>query len=175
MNQTYMKLNDRVLRPKFDPDKIDRKNREFVRVVDSYINWNQESRSTTNILTEYEADIISCLKEHDLDGYHLAEHLKNSVWLDPDAELVDILDSIDSIKRSVVNKMYKQWVLENFLVIPNEVLNTSVNYTHHKKGARGYIVSIYSETYSVLISETLTVKRGVLVNFEDVDSSRVES
>ena len=37
--QTYMKLQDKVNRPKFSRENINRENKQFKRVVDQYEQW----------------------------------------------------------------------------------------------------------------------------------------
>jgi len=96
--QTYMKLGDKVNRPKFDAKKIDVNHPRFKRLVDEYVRWYQDIDYTFDKRERYEEDILSCLEEWNLDGYDLAEHLKNKVWVEPDADLVDILDDALYVK-----------------------------------------------------------------------------
>ena len=81
--QTYMKLNDKVKRPVFNPDKIDTKNTTFTKLVNSYIKWFGEVIDADDRET-YEKDILTLFKEHDLDGYHLAQVLEKTVYLEPE-------------------------------------------------------------------------------------------
>jgi hypothetical protein len=73
----------------------------------------------------YENDIIDCIFEFDLDRYKLAEFLKYKVYIEPDSNLVDILDGVSTIKDSISTEILSQWVKENFLEIPNDFKTNS--------------------------------------------------
>jgi hypothetical protein len=167
--QTYMKLQDKINRPKFDVNKINVEHPRFKSLVDEYVRWNQDTDYTSCDRTEYENDIRGCLDEFDLDGYHLAEHLKNKVWVEPDADLVDILDDATFVKSALEKEMLTQWVKENFLTIPDDVVGKKVN---AKQGLRKYenyyITGIRAETYQVTVSDNSKKIGGWIVGFEDV-------
>ena len=140
--QTYMNLKDAVKRPVLSEKTVNRSNKAFVRMVDSYQKWN-ESISADEPRETYEDDIFNCLFEYDLDGYNLAEYLKSKVNLAfCDAELVDILDDMIYVKKSLEDEMLKQWVKENFLTIPDDVIGKKVN---AKQG--GWIVGFENVTF----------------------------
>lgn len=165
VEQTYMKLQDKVKRPTLSKEKVNRDNKEFKRLVDQYQQWcqNDESRETL------EEDIIKCLFEYDDDGYHLAEFLKEEVYIEPDSELVDILDNVSFAKDSLTKELIRQWTKENFLDIPSDVVGKKVNANQNlKKYENYYINSIYPETYQVTISEKFDKKGGWVINFENV-------
>ena len=93
--QIYMKLQDKVNRPKLTKEKVNRDNKAFKRVVDQYERWcvdggGYETRET------YEDDIIKCLFESDHDGYHLAEFLKEEVYIEPISTPFQISRSLNS-------------------------------------------------------------------------------
>ena len=166
--QTYMKLQDKVNRPKFSRENINRENKHFKRVVDQYEQWCQggggyETRET------YEQDIIDCLFESDTDGYALATFLKEKVYIEPDSELVDILDGVSTIKDSLSKEIIGQWTKENFLEIPSDVIGKKVNAKHrYKKYENHYITGIKPETYEVTISDDINKKGGWVIRYEDV-------
>lgn len=168
VEQTYMKLQDKVNRPKLSKEKVNRDNKDFKRVVDQYQRWcknggGYETRET------YENDIIKCLFEYDHDGYKLAEFLKEECYIEPDSELVDILDEVSTIVHSLTNEIIGQWTNENFLEIPSDVIGKKVNAKQNlKKYENYYINSIYPETYQVTISEKFDKKGGWVINFENV-------
>ncbi len=165
VEQTYMKLQDKVKRPTLSKEKVNRDNKQFKHIVDQYQRWcqNGENRETL------EEDIIDCLFEYDHDGYHLAEFLKEKVYLEPDSELVDILDQMYYVKDSLTNEIIGQWTKENFLEIPSNVIGKKVNANQNlKKYENYYINSIYPETYQVTISEKFDKKGGWVINFENV-------
>ena len=167
--QTYMNLKDVVKRPVLSEKTVNRSNKAFVRMVDSYQKWN-ESITADEPRATYEDDIFNCLFEYDLDGYNLAEYLKSKVNLAfCDAELVDILDDMIYVKKSLEDEMLKQWVTENFLTISDDVVGKKVN---AKQGSRKYenhyITGIRPDTYQVTISDNINAKGGRIVGFENV-------
>ena len=166
--QTYMNLKDAVKRPVLSEKTVNRANKAFVRMVDNYQKWN-ESITADEPRETYEDDIFNCLFEYDLDGYNLAEYLKSKVYLEPDAGLVDILDDMIYVKKSLEDEMLKQWVKENFLTISDDVVGKKVN---AKQGSRKYenlyITGIRADTYHVTISDKINAKGGYIIGFEDV-------
>jgi hypothetical protein len=166
--QTYMNLKDAVKRPKFDLKNINRANTQFKRLVDNYQKWNEdeglnEPRST------YEDDIIECLGHYDLDGYQLAKYLHDYKYVEPNTELVDILDDALFVKSSLEREMFAQWVKENFLTIPEDVVGKKVNAKQNlRKYEDHYITGIRPDTYQVTVSENATKQGGWIVGFENV-------
>ena len=166
--QTYMKLQDKVKRPKFSRENINRENKHFNRVVDQYQKWctsggGYETRET------YEQDIIDCLFESDTDGYALATFLKEKVYIEPDSELVDILDGVSTIKDSLSKEIIGQWTKENFLEISSDVIGKKVNAKQgYNKYENHYITTIKPETYEVTISDNINKKGGWVIRYEDV-------
>ena len=166
--QTYMKLQDKVKRPKFSRENINRENKHFNRVVDQYEQWRQggggyETRET------YEDDIIDCLFESDNDGYALATFLKEKVYIEPDSELVDILDEVSNVMYSLSKEIIGQWTKENFLEIPSGVIGKKVNAKQgYKKYENHYITGIKPETYEVTVAEDFNKKGGWVVRYEDI-------
>jgi hypothetical protein len=166
--QTYMKLEDKVNRPKLSRENINRENKQFKRVVDQYEQWctsggGYETRET------YEDDIIDCLFESDNDGYALATFLKEKVYIEPDSELVDILDCVSNVKYSLTKQIIGQWTKENFLEIPRDVIGKKVNAKQgYKKYENHYITTIRPDTYEVTISEERALEGGWIIKYEDV-------
>ena len=167
--QTYMNLKDAVKRPVLSEKTVNRSNKAFVRMVDSYQKWN-ESITADEPRATYEDDIFNCLFEYDLDGYNLAEYLKSKVNLAfCDAELVDILDDMIYVKKSLEDEMLKQWVTENFLTISDDVVGKKVNAKQcSRKYENHYITGIRPDTYQVTISDNINAKGGRIVGFENV-------
>lgn len=167
--QTYMKLGDKVIRPKFDVKKVDVNHPRFKRLVDEYVRWYQDVDYKFDKRERYEEDILSCLEEFSLDGYDLAEHLKNKVWVEPDADLVDILNDAFYVKDAIMHEILIQWVKENFLVIPDDVVGKKVNCKDgYRKYENHYITGIKPETYQVTIAEDNTRKGGYVVGYENL-------
>jgi len=166
--QTYMKLKDAVKRPVFDAKTINRENPRFKRLVDSYQKWNQDDYFTEHRST-YENDIIECLKEYDLDGFALAQHLSEYKYIEPDSELVHILEDVTFVKSSLETEMLSQWVKENFLTIPDDVVGKKVNVKQGiRKYENHYITGIKPETYQVTVSDKIDKNGGYIVGFENV-------
>jgi hypothetical protein len=163
-----MNLKDAVKRPVLSEKTVNRSNKAFVRMVDNYQKWN-ESITADELRETYEDDIFNCLFEYDLDGYNLAEFLRDKVHLEPDAGLVDILDDMIYVKKSLEDEMLKQWVKENFLTISDDVVGKKVN---AKQGSRKYenhyITGIRPDTYQVTISDDSKKYGGYIVGFENV-------
>ena len=166
--QTYMKLQDKVNRPKFSRENINRENKQFKRVVDQYEQWctsggGYETRET------YEDDIIDCLFESDNDGYALAQYLSECKYIEPDSELVDILDEVSNVMYSLSKEIIGQWTKENFLEIPSDVIGKKVNAKQgYKKYENYYITGIKPETYEVTVAEVFNKKGGWVVRYEDI-------
>ena len=166
--QTYMKLQDKVNRPKFSRENINRENKHFKRVVDQYEQWctsggGYETRET------YEEDIIDCLFESDTDGFALAQYLSECKYIEPDSELVYILDDVSNVMYSLSKEIIGQWTKENFLKIPSDVIGKKVNAKQgYKKYENHYITGIKPETYEVTISDDFNKKGGWVIRYEDV-------
>ena len=171
--QTYMNLKDAVKlkRPELDVKKINRENKHFKHLVDSYMNWNQprgpydydEPRST------YEDDIIECIGYYNWDGFALAQHLSEYKYIEPDSDLVHILEDVISVKSSLEIEIEIQWVKENFLTISDDVIGKKVNVKQgYKKYENHYITTIRPDTYEVTISDNINKKGGWIIRYEDV-------
>ena len=167
--QTYMNLKDAVKRPELNSKTINRSNKAFIRMVDQYQKWN-ESMTADESRETYEDDIFNCLFEYDLDGYSLAEFLKDKVYLEPDAELCEILDGMLFVKHALEDDMISQWVQENFLTVPEDVIGKKVNGKAGFKTLNGYyITAIHQKRYQVVISESTEKKNnGYFVNYETI-------
>jgi len=168
--QIYMKLNDKVKRPTLSKEKINRENKHFKRVVDQYERWCKDGGGYETRET-YEDDIIKCLFESDHDGYQLAEFLKKEVYIEPDSELVDILDGVSTVMYSLTKEILGQWTKENFLEIPSDVIGKKVNAKQgYRKYENHYITGIKPETYEVTIAEDTNnnKKGGWVIRYEDI-------
>ena len=167
-DQTYMKLQDKVKRPKLSKEKVNRDNKAFKRVVDQYERWCREGGGYETRET-YEEDIIDCLFEIDNDGYAIATFLKEKVYIEPDSELVDILDEISTITHSLTNEIIGQWIKENFLEIPSDVVGKKVNAKQgYRKYENHYITGIKPETYEVTIADDINKKGGWVIRYENI-------
>jgi len=167
--QTYMKLKDAVKRPKLSKENINRENKHFKRVVDQYQKWCTSDGGYEETRETYENDIFECLEEYDLDGFALAQHLSEYKYIEPDSELVHILEDVTFVKRSLETEMLSQWVMENFLTIPDDVVGKKVNVKQGiRKYENHYITGIKQETYQVTVSDKIDKNGGYIVGFENV-------
>jgi hypothetical protein len=167
--QTYINLKDAVKRPVFDAKTINRENPRFKRLVDSYQKWNQTEGYYEETRSIYEDDIIECLERYDLDGFALAQHLSEYKYIEPDSELVHILEDVTFVKSSLETEMLSQWVKENFLTIPDDVVGKNVNVKQGiRKYENHYITGIKQETYQVTVSDKIDKNGGYIVGFENV-------
>ena len=167
--QTYMKLKDAVKRPKLSKENINRENKHFKRVVDQYQKWCTSDGGYEETRETYENDIIECLERYDLDGFALAQHLSEYKYIEPDSELVHILEDVTFVKSSLETEMLSQWVKENFLTIPDDVVGKNVNVKQGiRKYENHYITGIKPETYQVTVSDKIDKNGGYIVGFENV-------
>jgi len=169
--QIYMKLQDKVIRPVLTKENINRENKQFKRLVDEYMRWCVDGGGYEDLRETYEKDIIGCLFEFDLDGYQLAEHLKDTVYIEPNRELVEILDDAFYVKDSLTKELIYQWVKENFLEIPIDVIGKKVSAKQgYKKYENHYISTIKPETYEVTITEDVDKypAGGWVIGYENV-------
>jgi hypothetical protein len=167
--QTYINLKDAVKRPKFSRENINRENKHFKRVVDQYQKWCISDGGYEETRETYENDIIECLEEYDLDGFALAQHLSEYKYIEPDSELVHILEDVTFVKSSLETEMLSQWVMENFLTIPDDVVGKNVNVKQGiRKYENHYITGIKPETYQVTVSDKIDKNGGYIVGFENV-------
>ena len=169
VEQTYMKLQDKVKRPTLSKEKVNRDNKQFKHIVDQYINWCISGGGYEEIHETYEDDIIDCLEECDLDGFALAQYLSEYKYIEPDSELVYILDGVSAVKDSLTKEIIGQWTKENFLEIPSDVIGKKVNAKQgYKKYENHYITGIKPETYEVTISDDINKKGGWVIQYENI-------
>ena len=167
--QTYMKLKDAAKRPKLSKENINRENKHFKRVVDQYQKWCTSDGGYEETRETYENDIIECLERHNLDGFALAQYLSEYKYIEPDSELVHILEDVTFVKSSLETEMLNQWVKENFLTIPDDVVGKKVNVKQGiRKYENHYITGIKPETYQVTVSDKIDKNGGYIVGFENV-------
>ena len=167
--QTYMKIKDAVKRPKLSKENINRENKHFKRVVDQYQKWCTSDGGYEETRETYENDIIECLERYDLDGFALAQYLSEYKYIEPDSELVHILEDVTFVKSSLETEMLNQWVKENFLTIPDDVVGKNVNVKQGiRKYENHYITGIKPETYQVTVSDKIDKNGGYIVGFENV-------
>lgn len=155
-------------RPVFNVNTVDRTNKSFKNLVDKYERWAndggcEESRET------YESDIIKCLNHYDMDGFQLVKYMEDTLYLEGDRDLVDILDDAFFVKDSLVRDLTKKWIDENSLTIPTEVLGKKVSAKQgFRKFTDQYITGIKLDTYQVTIHTDPNHKGGNVINYENI-------
>ena len=121
------------------------------------------------LFRSYEDDIIECIGYYNWDGFALAQHLSEYKYIEPDSDLVHILEDVISVKSSLEIEIEIQWVKENFLTISDDVIGKKVNtYQHLHKCENHYITSIFPKTYQVTVSDDINKKGGWVIRYEDV-------
>lgn len=166
--QIYMKLMDKVKRPTLTKTNISKENKSFKRLYEQYARWclNGDMKDETEV---YESELIECILHHEHDGYALAEHLKREFYIEPDSELVSILDTVSFVRDSLEADILTQWIKENFLEIPTNVLGKRVNAKQGwKTHTNNYITSLRPDRYQVTISDTPDKKGGYIINYENI-------
>jgi hypothetical protein len=109
------------------------------------------------------------LFETDTDGYALATFLKERAYIEPDSELVEILDCVSNVKYSLTKQIIGQWTKENFLEIPSDVIGKKVNAKQgYNKYENHYITTIRPDTYEITVSDKIDKNGGYIVGFENV-------
>ncbi len=107
--------------------------------------------------------------ESDTDGFTLAQYLSEYKYIEPDSELVYILDGVSTIKDSLTKEIIGQWTKENFLEIPSDVIGKKVNAKQgYKKYENHYITGIKPETYEVTVNDDINKKGGWVIRYEDI-------
>ena len=95
--------------------------------------------------------------------------MKENVYIEPNSELVDILDGVQSVKYSLTTEIIGQWTKENFLEIPSDVIGKKVNAKQgYSKYENHYITGIKPETYEVTVSDDINKKGGWVIRYEDI-------
>lgn len=146
------------------------------KLVDEYIQWcDGWEVLTADRLNrhEYEDDIISCLNEHNEDGYHLAKHLEEKTYVDADAELVDMLGDIAQIKRNIKTEATKKWVKDHDMKLPDNISGRKCTFfIGFVSDKAGIINGLRPETYEVVVktddTKHSTYNSGYIVPFENI-------
>lgn len=108
---------------------------------------------------------------HDLDGYYLSKQLNN---YNPDARLVEILDSSYFIRSRVHTILVKEWIAQNQEMIDKLFekfpIGAKVGWKSKWEAARtGAIKSFYKENGQVvLIEDGKDPNRNLVVNIEEL-------
>jgi len=180
MNQLNFDLGSapgiKPVRPVFDRNfKWDVTIPRLKKLVDEYIMWCDGGAIITNQPNrhEYEEDIVSCLNEHNEDGYHLAKHLEEKTYVDADAQLVDMLGDIAQIKRNIKTEAVKKWVQDHDMKLPDNISGRKCTFfIGFVSDKEGIINGLRPETYEVVVKTDDTThssyNTGYIVPFENI-------
>jgi hypothetical protein len=143
----------------------------------------QKSTDEAENATEHETlvkALIDAMRYGHDDGYELSEKLNTSLYINPDAQLVEILDDASHFKYNAYSVVLKKWVADNNIVCPFKLGDKVIYY---KKEYRfqtgepldGEITSIHADTATctVFVESEGHVKQGVgshgyIVAYEDI-------
>lgn len=140
------------------------------KLLKEYISWNNDAEGYIDSSEEeLKQDIINCLNSYTIDGYNLAKHLEDYCHIQPDARLVEILDNVGYIKRSIITENLANWVKSEKLALPDNILGRKVSAKQDYQSFDNYfIVATKPETYEVIINKDRNVSVGNVVAFENV-------
>ena len=123
-------------RPKrSDPDVIGEAARMLLPRIMEYLGNDDYDEA------EIFAEITELFNYWDLDGYALARELKRRHHWDPDAELVRILDSADTLLENAYQRAVGQWITA-FSIQPALNVGTTVKIFVNRKEHEGVIAKI---------------------------------
>jgi hypothetical protein len=168
MTQIRLELGIKSLRPFFN-DKMEE---ELAKVVGEEIyEWGNGTDNTE--LQQCIEDAKEVLSGNiDGNGYELAKDFESDFGYDPDAEMVEILDSVWYKKNEILNNTIKQWVIDDNIK-PEYSVGDTVMFTHGREGeVIGEITSIYENTAQYVVCVEILGhekgKSGSIVNYEKV-------
>lgn len=114
---------------------------DWVTASSSTENYPNDERETVRL------ELIRAIKSstRGFDGYDLAKTIERQSMWEPDAELVDILDSYSRFLNQAHRDAVKAWVIENG-IIPQKMVGDDVIVSVIRKEHNGTIVSVDLET-----------------------------
>jgi hypothetical protein len=109
------------------------------------------------------------------NGYDLAKFLDSEFGIEPDAQLVEILDCTWGIADGFLRKITKEWVYQ-YKIIPGKKIGDLVSIKYQKSDiVTGEITAIDTDLakYTVCCESQGHVKKGIgthgsIINFEDI-------
>lgn len=105
------------------------------KLLPKFVKWLEDEVVIDN--EEIIADLARAVDTVPDDGYRIARDLERMGW-DPDAELVEILDSAACIRHDVLAAMGVEWVKQNNLVGPP--LESRVDWSKGPVGGPGRVL-----------------------------------
>jgi hypothetical protein len=111
---------------------------------------------------DYVEDLVD-VYDHFSDGYELAKRLDDRYGWELNIEMVNSLDSMDSIVSGIVRVKEKQWV-EEYNIQPELEIGTKI-----KEGVIHGVSKYHPATYEVLRYGETRKNRYGLIKFEDAE------
>lgn len=163
-------MNDTTIisRPKVTYDTVDKNHPAFEKLVMDYVRWCDDLSFANCDKSEYVDDIASCFDEWDLDGYKLAKHLEEKSGVDPDSNLVEMLDGIQFLKTILEKIIIQEWMQKNNLSLCDELKGKKVKYKQGYRSGEGFITGLYKDKYQVTVGKAETDKGGWVIDFENI-------
>lgn len=125
------------------------------------------------------ADIIDQLKEsirYESDGYRICRDLENEGW-SPDAEMVQVVDRVESIRQSVLDSAVANWIVDA-QIEPAFKVGDTVEFLHKDRRFSGQVIDVDMRRghYTVFCSDLGHVgkgklgTRGLILEFEKCEA-----
>jgi hypothetical protein len=108
-------------------------------------------------------EVLATLKlaiRYEIDGYAIAKSMEDNSFIEPDAELVEILDQTSSYLHTALSEVCTEWVNQNNLTGP--AIGAKVTSSWHPEAGTGEIIRNDKDGRSVVYFEALGhVKKGL--------------
>ena len=118
-------------------------------------------------------EVLATIKlaiRYEIDGYAIAKSMEDNSFIEPDAELVEILDQASCHLRNALSEVCTEWVNQNRLTGP--AIGAKVTSSWHPEAGTGEIIRNDKDGRSLVLFEALGhVKEGLgchgsLINWE---------
>lgn len=110
-------------------------------IFEDFYSWFKSTNSTNYINSEYiKKDLISFFAENDYedDGYQLTKEFEDFsgmyYYYEPDADLVEILSCVESLRYNGLKELEEVWVKENGMMSPFNINDKVIDKNKHYKG-----------------------------------------
>lgn len=159
----------------YDPDVIEAAEKEIAKRL---AEWSEGVDDSTD--EEGWADVAhyvvgECQVEP--DGYHLARDIEDRFHVDPDFELVELLDNANFVVKQELEAAINRWVAESKLVCPFAIGDQVLCKPPRSKEFRGTVVDIWYGAAQVVVNDAPAAelvlegpkrtRRGHLHNWEE--------
>lgn len=119
-------------------------------VLPKVIQWMGENLDQQE-LESLRHDLMDSM-DHEDEGYQIAKNLEHEACIQPDRELVEILDHASFDRYNVLKEKVKAWVAKEGVVVTQEVdQRVRVKDGYHLRGKVGKVVRVEPETAEVVV------------------------